>query len=41
MIPVQKVYTGLNEGLTAVICGSAPCLFQSYKNNFSRYANEW
>ena len=39
MIPVQKVYTGLNEGLTAVICGSAPCLLKNYLRIQRTYSN--
>lgn len=45
MIPIDKIYIndifnlGKHEGLTAVICGSAPCLFQSYKKVQSNISN--
>jgi hypothetical protein len=31
MIPTNKLFIGINKGLTAIICGSAPCLLDDYK----------
>jgi len=31
MIPTNKLFKGEYEGLTAIICGSAPCLLADYK----------
>ena len=45
MIPVDKIYknnifnSGKHGELTAVICGSAPCLFKNYKKIQSHIAN--